>query len=136
MIVRLAAAPRLFSLWLRPHWPRARRLQQQPQQTNPDDQNANQTPIYEEQVVVTASKTEEQLVNAPAAVSVVSSETIQNSPATNIGDLLRAVPGVNVTQVSARDVNLTAARSDLDAVQRPNWRWSTAAACTSISSAW
>ena len=34
-------------------------------------------------------------------------ETIQNSPATNIGDLLRAVPGVNVTQVSARDVNIT-----------------------------
>jgi outer membrane receptor protein involved in Fe transport len=93
--------------------------QQQPQQTNPADQNANQTPIYEEQVVVTASKTEEQLVNAPAAVSVVSSETIQNSPATNIGDLLRAVPGVNVTQVSARDVNLTAARSDLDAVNVP-----------------
>ena len=34
-------------------------------------------------------------------------QTIQNSPATNIGDLLRAVPGVNVTQVSARDINIT-----------------------------
>ena len=103
MIVRLAAAALMVSL-AAPVL--AQGTPQQPQQTNPDEQNAN-PPTYEEQVVVTASKSEEQLVNAPAAVSVVSSETIQNSPATNIGDLLRAVPGVNVTQVSARDVNLT-----------------------------
>ena len=78
------------------------------QQTTQSGQNQDQQPqTYEEQVVVTASKTEEQLVNAPAAVSVISTETIQNSPATNIGDLLRAVPGVNVSQVSARDVNIT-----------------------------
>jgi outer membrane receptor protein involved in Fe transport len=67
---------------------------------------SDQPPAFEEQVVVTASRVEEQLVNAPAAVSVVTSTTIQNSPATNVGDLLRAVPGVNVTQVSARDVNI------------------------------
>ncbi|HEV8395271.1 MAG TPA: TonB-dependent receptor, partial [Vicinamibacterales bacterium] len=66
----------------------------------------DQTPAFEEQIVVTASRVEEQLVNAPAAVSVITSATIQNSPATNVGDLLRAVPGVNVTQVSARDVNI------------------------------
>ena len=62
---------------------------------------------YEEQVVVTASRSEQQLVNAPAAVSLVTAQTIQNSPATNIGDLLRTVPGLNVTQTSARDINLT-----------------------------
>ena len=62
---------------------------------------------FEEQVVVSASRTEEQLINAPAAVSVVTADTIQGSPATNMGDLLRAVPGVNVTQLTARDVNLT-----------------------------
>src|SRR5688572_26411812 len=67
----------------------------------------DQPPAFEEQVVVTASRVEEQLVNAPAAVSLVNSATIQNSPATNIGDLLRAVPGVNVTQISARDINVT-----------------------------
>ena len=106
MIVRLAAAA-LVLLLAAPALAQGAASQQQPQQTNPDDSNANQTPIYEEQVVVTASKTEEQLVNAPAAVSIVTAETIQNSPATNIGDLLRAVPGVNVTQVSARDINLT-----------------------------
>ena len=73
----------------------------------PPPQNPDEPVSYEEQVVVSASKSEQQLVNAPATVSVITTETIQNSPATNIGDLLRAVPGMNVTQVSARDVNLT-----------------------------
>jgi iron complex outermembrane receptor protein len=62
---------------------------------------------FEDQVVVSASRSEQQLVNAPAAVTLITSESIENSPATNIGDLLRAVPGLNVTQISARDVNLT-----------------------------
>jgi iron complex outermembrane receptor protein len=77
---------------------------QQPAPPAPPAQDA--PPAFEEQVVVTASRVEEQLVNAPAAVSLINSATIQNSPATNIGDLLRSVPGVNVTQVSARDVNV------------------------------
>ena len=79
-------------------------------QTTPpaqDSQNPDEPVSYEEQVVVSASKAEGQLVNAPATVSVITAETIQNSPATNIGDLLRAVPGLNVTQVSARDINLS-----------------------------
>ena len=84
----------------------AQQPQQPPQQQPPDNPDA---PVsYEEQVVVTASKSEQQLVNAPAAVSIVTSETLQNSPAVNIGDLLRAVPGLNVTQTSARDINMTA----------------------------
>ena len=79
-------------------------------QQNPPSQSSQDpdAPIsYVEQVVVSASKSEGQLVNAPATVSIITSETIQNSPATNIGELLRAVPGMNVTQVSARDVNLS-----------------------------
>ena len=70
-------------------------------------QDPQQPPTFEEQVVVTASRNEEQLVNAPATISVITTQTIENSPATNIGDLLRAVPGVNVTQLTARDVNIT-----------------------------
>jgi iron complex outermembrane receptor protein len=62
---------------------------------------------FEDQIVVSASRTEEQLVNAPATVSVIQSQAIQNAPSVNMGDLLRVVPGVNVTQVSARDVNIT-----------------------------
>ena len=81
--------------------------QQPPPQTPPADADEQQ-PVYEEQVVVTASRTEQQLVNAPAAVTLVPTTTIQNSPAMNIGDLLRAVPGVNVSHGSARDINITA----------------------------
>jgi iron complex outermembrane receptor protein len=73
----------------------------------PDPQDEEQPVSYEEQVVVTASRTEQQLVNAPAAVTLVTTQTIQNSPATNIGDLLRSVPGINVMQASARDINIT-----------------------------
>ena len=60
-----------------------------------------------EEVVVTATKGESALVNAPATMSVVSSEAIEASPAQNYGDLLRSVPGLNVIQMSARDINLT-----------------------------
>ncbi len=75
--------------------------------TQQPPQDPDKPVTFEEQVVVTASRAEEQLVNAPAAVSVINTAAIESSPATNIGDLLRAVPGMNVTQVSARDVNLT-----------------------------
>ena len=60
-----------------------------------------------EEVVVTATKGESELVNAPATMSVISNDVIEASPAQNYGDLLRSVPGVNVIQMSARDINLT-----------------------------
>lgn len=66
-----------------------------------------EAPIYEEQVVVTASKVEQQLVNAPATVSVVTADVIASTPATNYAELFRSVPGVNLSQTSARDFNLT-----------------------------
>src|SRR5215204_4131470 len=64
-------------------------------------------PVYEEQVVVTASKVEQQLVNAPATVSVVTADVIASTPATNYAELFRSVPGVNISQTSARDFNIT-----------------------------
>ena len=102
MIARLL---RPASCWRSP-CPRSRRGSQQPAAQQPS-QDPDKPVTFEEQVVVTASRSEEQLVNAPAAVSVITTATIENSPATNVGDLLRAVPGINVTQVSARDVNIT-----------------------------
>jgi len=84
---------------------------QQPaaQQPAPADQaqDPDHPVSFEEQIVVTASRTDQQLVNAPASVSVITNETIQNTPATNMGDLLRAVPGINISQLTARDVNIT-----------------------------
>ena len=61
----------------------------------------------QETMVITASKTETPLVDAPATMSVIDSEAIEESPAQNYGDLLRSVPGLNVIQTSARDINLT-----------------------------
>ena len=58
-------------------------------------------------VVVTASRTPVRLAEAPVTTSVVSAERISTSPAANVGELLRAVPGVNVVQFSARDLALT-----------------------------
>src|SRR5437867_3739358 len=75
------------------------------------DQKPEQKPEepqkYEETVVVSASKNEEKLINAPATMTVIGSQTIQSAPTQNFAELLRAVPGMNITQVSARDINVT-----------------------------
>src|SRR5437762_10904856 len=62
---------------------------------------------YEETVVVSASRNEEKLINAPATMTVIGPQTIQSAPTQNFAELLRAVPGMNITQVSARDINVT-----------------------------
>lgn len=82
--------------------------QQKPDQpAAPPAEDEEQQPVYEEQVVVTASRTEQALVNAPASVSLIGGETLQNNASTSYADLFRSVPGLNVTQTSARDVNIT-----------------------------
>ena len=62
---------------------------------------------HTETVVVTASRTEQPLDTVQAAVSVVTSKDLENIPAENYGDVLRTVPGVNVSQMSARDIQVT-----------------------------
>ena len=52
-------------------------------------------------------------------MSVLTSDTIAASPAQNYGDLLRSVPGVNVIQTSARDINLTSRQAHDDALELP-----------------
>jgi outer membrane receptor protein involved in Fe transport len=58
-------------------------------------------------VVVTATRAEATLIDAPVTMSVLGGETLAAAPAQNYGDLLRTVPGVNAIQTSARDINLT-----------------------------
>lgn len=70
-------------------------------------QGSDPPATFEEQVVVSASRAEEQQIDAAATVSVVTADTIRRAPSAGIGDLLRVVPGVNVAQLSARDVNIT-----------------------------
>lgn len=77
---------------------------QKPVQPKPDEQKPQK---YEETVVVSASKTEEKLVNAPATLTVVGLRSIETATSQNFAELLRTVPGLNITQVSARDMNIT-----------------------------
>ena len=78
-----------------------------PKPTPPPEPKDPKVPTYEETVVVSASKTEQKIVDAPATMSVFTPKMLEVNPAANYGDLLRTVPGVNVTQFSARDINIT-----------------------------
>lgn len=60
-----------------------------------------------EVLVVTASRTEQSIAAAPAAVTVLTDLDIERTPGDDMGDLLRNVPGLNVSQISARDINVT-----------------------------
>ena len=62
-------------------------------------------------VVVTASRTEVRVVDAPVTTSVVTGESLATTASANVGDVLRSVPGVNVIQLSARDVQVTSRQS-------------------------
>ena len=59
-----------------------------------------------EVIVVTASRTEQRLQEVPVAMTVISAEQLATMPADNYGDVLRNVPGLNVTQISARDIQI------------------------------
>jgi iron complex outermembrane receptor protein len=76
-------------------------------QQKPDPNAPPQQPKYEETVVVSASRTEEKLVNAPATMTVIGEQIISTAPTQNFAEILRTVPGLNITQISARDINLT-----------------------------
>jgi iron complex outermembrane receptor protein len=81
-----------------------------PAQNPPAAQNPPPPPVpdlsYKETVVVSASKTEQQLVDAPATMTVIGPRALSVAPSGSYADLLRNVPGVNITQISARDVNI------------------------------
>jgi outer membrane receptor protein involved in Fe transport len=85
------------------------------QPTQPPDpqqpQEPQEPPKYEEIVVVTGSGTEERIINTPATMSVITAPMIELAPTQNFAELLRSVPGLNITQVSARDINVTSRAS-------------------------
>lgn len=61
----------------------------------------------EDLVVESASKHETGVIDAPATISVVTSDALATAAAANHADLLRSIPGMNAIQTSARDLNLT-----------------------------
>src|SRR5688500_6354629 len=64
-------------------------------------------PPYEETVVVSGSRSEQKLGDAPAIMTVIGAQEIGRATSQNFAELLRSVPGLNLTQVSARDINVT-----------------------------
>ena len=62
---------------------------------------------FSDTIVVTASRAEGRLLDAPVSTYVITASTLETTPARNYGDLLRATPGVNVIQLSARDVQVS-----------------------------
>ncbi len=62
-------------------------------------------------IVVTASRMEQRLQEVPVAMTVIGAEELETMPADDYGDVLRNVPGVNVTQFSARDVQINTRKS-------------------------
>ncbi|UQV19130.1 TonB-dependent receptor [Brevundimonas albigilva] len=61
-----------------------------------------------EEVVVTAAGREQQVKDAPASISVITRETLERSPYTQITDVLLDVPGVTVTpgEGNSRDISI------------------------------
>ena len=76
-----------------------------PKPTEPEPKPKD--PTYEETVVVTGSRAEQKLADSPATMTVIGAREIETAASQNFADLLRTVPGVNITQVSARDINVT-----------------------------
>jgi iron complex outermembrane receptor protein len=64
-------------------------------------------PTHRETMVVTASRREESLLDAPVSITVVGTQQVETSAADNVADLLRGVPGLNATQTSARQLSVT-----------------------------
>ena len=79
--------------------------QQEETQGTPDP--AESIPRFTDQVVVSASRVEQEIVNAPAAIAVIPTEAIETQAASNFGDILRQAPGVNVTQLSSTHYSVT-----------------------------
>jgi len=63
---------------------------------------APEKPVELGQVVVTATKTEVPLKNVAASVTVITKEEIEARQVTEVSQLLREVPGLNVTQQGSR----------------------------------
>jgi outer membrane receptor protein involved in Fe transport len=63
---------------------------------------------YADRAVVSASFANDSLMKAPAAVTIVTQAEIANSPVDSVVALLRGVPGLNIAQLGARDVEVNA----------------------------
>ena len=63
-------------------------------------EDASEVKENEEQMVVTASSIEQNLKDAPASISVITRDDLQKKPVQNLKDVLKDVPGVQITNES------------------------------------
>lgn len=63
-------------------------------------EDAREVKENEDQMVVTASAIEQNLKDAPASISVITREDLQKKPVQNLKDVLKDVPGVQITNES------------------------------------
>lgn len=63
---------------------------------------------FGEITVVSASRREQSLAEAPAAITVITAEDIMYSGAVTIPDVLRMVPGLDVMTITASDISVNA----------------------------
>jgi outer membrane receptor protein involved in Fe transport len=103
LVICLAASAAVPSSAQQPAQPPATQpaAGQQPAPQDPED------PTYEETVVVSGSRAQEKLVNTPVTMTVIGPRQIESATSQNFAELLRTVPGLNITQTSARDINVT-----------------------------
>jgi outer membrane receptor for ferrienterochelin and colicins len=78
-----------------------------PAETEADAAAEEEQERVEDVIVVTASRTEQRLQEVPVAMTVITAEQLATTPADNYGDVLRSVPGLNVSQISARDIQIS-----------------------------
>lgn len=66
------------------------------------------SPISMQQSVVSASRTSEKILNAPASVSVVESKEIQERPVLTVSEHIKALPGVDFVRTGLVQTNAVA----------------------------
>ncbi len=93
-------------VWVGGFTPRPASAQDTPPDATAEAPSEDEITI-EDTIVVTASRKEEALHDVPATVTVLTSEDLAEIPADDYGDILRNVPGLNVSQMSARDIQIT-----------------------------
>lgn len=72
-----------------------------------ENSNQKDPDVVMDTVVVTASRQEESIAEVPAQVTVITAEDIQNATARNVAEVLGALGGVHITDVSGNKRNYT-----------------------------
>ena len=71
-----------------------------------ESSDENELLMMDNPVVITAAQTKQRISDSPVAVSVITEDDIRKSGLTNVPDLLRSIPGVDVVQQNSGQANI------------------------------